>query len=304
MKSFARLCLLLAVAVAALHAQTPVQSPVQSPAAGAAQPPSVPISEEPHHHLTLQNSYVRVYRVAIISPDSTLMHRHDTPYVYMSIGDADFTNSVEGKPDAEVRMENGQLGYSKGGFSHIIRTANDKPFYNITVELLHPQNNLRSDCAKVLQGPLVGCSAPQAAVAGAANKIASESNSPAAGVAPGPGSNTALAQSTPDDAKAAAAAPPAFTPILESDETALKMATFPANARTSLQAGPAGTLLVIEPLSQFKLDFSDGSSQLVSGGDPVWLKTGSTATATNSSDQTASSLLLFTFKNSPPPAAN
>lgn len=231
------------------------------------------------------------------------MHRHDNPYVYMSIGDADFTNAVEGKPDVEVKMENGQLGYSKGGFSHIIRTANDKPFYNITIEFLHPQNNLRSDCAKVLQGPLVGCSAPQAAVAGAANKITSEASSPAAGVAPGTGSNTTLAQSTPDNAKAAAAAPPAFTPILESDESALKLATFPANARTTLQAGPAGTLLVIEPLSQFKLDFSDGSSQLVSGGDPVWLKADSSVTATNSSDQTVSSLLLFTFKDAHPPAA-
>jgi hypothetical protein len=303
MKRFARLFLLFSVAIAALHAQAPVQAPVQAPATDAAQTPSVPISEEPHHHLTLQNSYVRVYRVAIISPDATPMHRHDNPYIYMSIGDADFTNAVEGKPDAEVKMENGQLGYSKGGFSHVIRTANDKPFYNITIELLHPQNNLRSDCAKVLQGPLVGCSAPQAAVAGAANKIASESSSPAAGIAPGTGSNTTLAQSTPDNAKAAAAAPPAFTAILESDESALKLATFPANARTSLEAGPAGTLLVIEPLSQFKLDFSDGSSQLVSGGDPVWLKAGSTATATNSSDQTSSSLLLFTFKDSEHPAA-
>ena len=124
-------------------------------AAGRAQAPndagsaSVPITKEPHHHLVLENSYVRVFRVEIISPDATLLHRHDNPYAYMSIGKAEFTNAVEGKPDTRVKMTDGQLGYSRGGFSHIIRTENDTPFYNLTIELLHPQGEMPSDARKL-----------------------------------------------------------------------------------------------------------------------------------------------------------
>jgi len=271
---------------------------------------SVSIKEEPHHHLILENAYVRVFRVEIISPDATLLHRHDTPYAYMSIGKADFINAVEGKPDAQVKMANGQLGYSKGGFSHIVRTTNDMPFYNITVELLHPQPNIHSDCAKTLGGPLEGCPTPQQTVAESAHDTNAELTGGAKSASPGTGGDTPLAVSTPDGAKSAApAAPPAFTTIFESDESALKSGAFSAKATTSLQAPPSGILLVVEPLSQFKLEFSDGSSKLLGGGDCLWIDSGSSTKVTNSSDANPSSLLIFSFKDgaakdAPKPAGN
>jgi hypothetical protein len=154
------LLLFLGVAGATPAQTMPAQiAPAQSPPADTGK--SVSIKEEPHHHMILENAYVRVFRVEIISPDATLLHHHDTPYAYMSIGRADFINAVEGKPEARVTMASGQLGYSKGGFSHIVRTTNDVPFYNITIELLHPQPNIHSDCAKTLSGPLEGCSTPR-----------------------------------------------------------------------------------------------------------------------------------------------
>lgn len=200
-----------------------------------------------------------------------------------------------------MALGNGQLGYSKGGFAQVIRAENDTPFYNITVELLHPQENMHSDCAKVVEGPLEGC-APQAGVASTSEKIISESGN-GAQASPGTGANTPLAESAPDKGKKAAA-PPAFTAILESDESVLKSGNFPANAKTSLAAGPGGTLLVVEPLSQFKLDFVDGSSKLLSGGDTLWLQAGSTSAVTNSSEQAASLVLIFSFKDTAKPGAN
>jgi len=262
---------------------------------------AVPIKEEPHHHLILENSYVRVFRVEIISPDSTPLYRHDFPYVYMSIGKAQFTKAVEGQPEKHVALGNGQLGYSKGGFAQVIRAENDTPFYNITVELLRPQENMRSDCAKTIEGPLDGC-APQAGVASASDKFVSEAGNGVT-ASPGTGANTPLAASAPDKGKKAAT-PPAFTEILESDESMLKSGNFPSNAKTSLAAGAGGTLLVVEPLSQFKLDFADGSSKLLSGGDTLWLQPGSTSTVTNSSEQTASLVLIFSFKDASKPGAN
>jgi hypothetical protein len=272
---------------------TPAQTP---PDAGK----SVSIKEEPHHHLILENAYVRVFRVEIISPDATLLHRHDTPYAYMSIGKADFINAVEGKPDAQVKMANGQLGYSKGGFSHIVRTTNDTPFYNITVELLHPQSNIHSDCAKTLGGPLEGCSTPQQTVAESAHSTNAELTGGVKGASPGVGGDTPLAVSASDATKnATPAAPPAFTTIFESDESTLKSGAFVPRATTSLQAPASGILVVVEPLSQFKLEFSDGSSKLLGGGDCLWLESGSSTKVTNSSDANPSSLLTFSFKDTP-----
>jgi hypothetical protein len=286
--------LLFLLSAGTLPAQT---TPAQAP------PPdtggSVSIKEEPHHHLILENAYVRVFRVEIISPDATLLHRHDTPYAYMSIGKADFINAVEGKPDAPVKMANGQVGYSKGGFSHIVRTTNDTPFYNITVELLHPQPNIHSDCAKTLGGPLEGCSTPQQTVAESAHSTNAElTGGVKSGASPGAGGDRPLAMSTQGDAKKAeAATPPSFTTIFESDESTLKSGAFTANATTSLQAPPSGILLVVEPLSQFQLEFSDGSSKLLGGGDCIWLEGGSSTKVTNSSDANPSSLLTFSFKD-------
>ena len=161
----------------------------------------------------------------------------------MSIGRADFINAVEGKPDARVTMANGQLGYSRGGFSHIVRTTNDMPFYNITVELLHPQPNIHSDCAKTLSGPLEGCSTPQETVRESAHDTNAElTGGVKSGASPGEGGDTPLAQSEADDAKKTApAAPPAFTTIFESDESALKSGAFAARGTTSLQAPASGS---------------------------------------------------------------
>lgn len=298
-------------AAGAASAQTiPAQAaPVQTPAAETGK--SVSIKEEPHHHMILENAYVRVFRVEIISPDATLLHRHDTPYAYMSIGRADFINAVEGKPDARVTMANGQLGYSRGGFSHIVRTTNDMPFYNITVELLHAQPNIHSDCAKTLSGPLEGCSTPQETVRESAHDTNAElTGGVKSGASPGEGGDTPLAQSEADDAKkTAAAAPPVFTTIFESDESALKSGAFVARGKTSVQAPASGVLLVVEPLSQFKLEFADGSSKLLSGADTLWLEAGSSTKVTNSSDANPSSLLIFSFmdgasKDAPKPSGN
>jgi hypothetical protein len=307
MKNIIYASLLFLFSAGALQAQTtPAQTPTLDSGKGA-----VPIKEEPHHHLILENAYVRVFRVEIISPDATLLHRHDTPYAYMSIGRADFINAVEGKPEARVTMANGQLGYSKGGFSHIVRTTNDIPFYNITVELLHRQENIHSDCAKTLSGPLEGCSTPQETVAESAHSTNAElAGGVKSGASPGTGTNTPLAQSAPDDAKmAVSTGPPVFTTIFDSDESTLKSGAFAANAKTSLQAPTAGILLVVEPLSQFKLEFSDGSSKLLSGADTLWLEGGSSTTVTNSSEANPSSLLIFSFKDvgskeGPKPAGN
>jgi hypothetical protein len=117
-------------------------------------PTAVPIPKEPHHHLVLENSYVRVFRVSVPAHESTLLHQHDVPYVYVALGPADVINAVAGKPEARIVMADGQVGYSRGGFSHIARNESAAPFNNVTIELLKPQGEPQNLCAQVVPGAL------------------------------------------------------------------------------------------------------------------------------------------------------
>lgn len=120
-------------------------------------PAAVPAASEPHHHLVLENPHVRVLRVSVPAGDATLLHAHSVPYAYVSLGPADFANAVEGKPEARVKLVDGQVGYSRGGFSHLVRTDAGFPFNNVTIELLQPQGEPRNICQKIVDAPLKDC---------------------------------------------------------------------------------------------------------------------------------------------------
>src|SRR6266446_5900637 len=128
-----------------------------SPSLPAQAPVAVPISKEPHHHLVLENDYVRVFRVSLPAHDATLLHQHDVPYLYISLGPADVINAVQGRPEARIVMADGQLDYSPGHFAHIARTDSDIPFNNVTIELLRPQGEPRNICEKIIEGPVLTC---------------------------------------------------------------------------------------------------------------------------------------------------
>src|SRR5260370_23769918 len=117
-------------------------------------PVAVPIPQEPHHHLVLENDYVRVFRVSVPPHESTLLHQHDVPYLYVSLGPADVINAVQDRPEAHLVMAHGQLGYSPGHFAHIARNLSGAPFNNVTIELLKPQGEPRNLCDKIVAGPV------------------------------------------------------------------------------------------------------------------------------------------------------
>ena len=115
-------------------------------------PSAVSIPQEPHHHLVLENDYVRVFRVSVPAHESTLLHQHDVPYLYVSLGPADVINAIQGKPEAHLVMAEGQLGYSPGHFAHIARNESNIPFNNVTIELLHAQGEAHNECGNVIPG--------------------------------------------------------------------------------------------------------------------------------------------------------
>ena len=97
----------------------------------------VEITAEPHHHLALENQYVRVFKVDAPPHESTLMHRHRHDYVFVTLGTSEVSNEVEGKPAATLKLQDGETRFTPGNFAHIARNLASTPFRNVTIEFLH-----------------------------------------------------------------------------------------------------------------------------------------------------------------------
>src|SRR4051794_12581195 len=108
------------------------------PTLALAQPPAseVGMDAEPHHHLALENAQVRVFRVEVAPHTATLMHRHGRDYFFVTLGAAEIENDVAGKPPASVKLQDGEVRFSPGGFAHLAKNLGDTPFRNVTIELL------------------------------------------------------------------------------------------------------------------------------------------------------------------------
>ncbi len=99
----------------------------------------VEITAEPHHHLLLENSQVRVFLAEVAPHDATLMHRHIHDYVFVSLGEANISNEVEGKAPVTLKLQDGETRFAPGGFAHIARDLASTPFRAVAVELLQDQ---------------------------------------------------------------------------------------------------------------------------------------------------------------------
>ncbi|MGA7382297.1 MAG: hypothetical protein WBX03_15715, partial [Terriglobales bacterium] len=119
MKSLSALCTALLIA-AALSAQTA----------------EVEITAEPSHHLALQNVYVRVFQVEVAPHAATLLHRHRHDYVFVILGASEISNQVAGKPAVTLKLQDGEVRSSDGGFAHVARNLAPTPFRTVAVELL------------------------------------------------------------------------------------------------------------------------------------------------------------------------
>ncbi len=138
--SLVRLPLLLFVF--SLHAQAP--EPARLPG-------------EPHHHLKIDNEYVRAYYVEVAPHDETQLHQHDHDYIYVSLGPAEVINAVLNRPEVHLALKDGETHFTRGGFAHVARNLGDAPFRNVTIELIKPQDEPRNRCENVALGDKSSC---------------------------------------------------------------------------------------------------------------------------------------------------
>jgi quercetin dioxygenase-like cupin family protein len=119
----------------------------------AAVPVAVPFDQEPLHHLFISNDTVRVFKVEVPPGGRTLLHRHDRDYLFVTLGESDVINARQGEPARELKLKDGDTAFTPGGFAHVaINNDKQKPFRNITIEIMKPQPDPNPTPTQMLVG--------------------------------------------------------------------------------------------------------------------------------------------------------
>jgi quercetin dioxygenase-like cupin family protein len=114
-------------------------------------PVPVPIAEEPHHHLVMENSYVRVFAVELPPQKSTELHQHDYDYVIVTLTDGIVESGRNGKsPVIAHNYTKGDTRYFHGPATRLFRNSEGATTHrDITVEIKRksdqPYGYFRSD---------------------------------------------------------------------------------------------------------------------------------------------------------------
>jgi quercetin dioxygenase-like cupin family protein len=119
---------------------------------------SVEITSEPTHHLVFQNEYVRVFNVTVAPRATTLVHRHNYDYLFVTLGDSDVVSVRPGEKPVALKLKDGEVRFTPGNFAHAAVNQSDRPFHNITIELLKPSSNVKTctDSCDDLSDPCAG----------------------------------------------------------------------------------------------------------------------------------------------------
>lgn len=212
---------------------------------------------EPHHHLKLENEYVRVYYVEAPPHEATLLHQHDHDYIYVSLGSSDVVNAIVNKPEIHLQLKDGETHFTRGGFAHVARNLADTPFRNITIELLKPQGEARNLCEKIIDAPLGTCNLPPQGKASSSF---------------------------------------AATPWFETDRVRLVSTSLAAKAGYQ-QFAKFDMLFVVVNDSALRVDLAGEPSKILHTGEALWLPRGVSAHVTGPLEGAASGYVVLFFKD-------
>jgi uncharacterized protein len=225
----------------------------------------VPITAEPHHRPVLLNDFVHVYNVGVPPLDATLLHQHDLPYLYVTLGQAEIVNAVVGQPQVNLELQDGETHFNPGHFAHLVRTDSGLPFHNITVELVHKQGTAHNLCKEVLPGQPSDCP----------HESAASGKKPSAEAA--------------DD----------VVPYFETDEVRVELRKVSSGRDYVEEAPKMHGLLVALTNSNLDANLGGEHSEFLHGGDVLWMPAGTHRRVVDFLG-THSSFLLISFKDSAP----
>ncbi len=97
----------------------------------------VPVSQEPHHHLVLQNAYTHVYDVNIPPQQATEWHRHDNDYVAVIVTASEVQNEIAGKSSSGSGHAGvGEVRFTSAPMSHRLINKGNAVSRNVTIEIM------------------------------------------------------------------------------------------------------------------------------------------------------------------------
>jgi hypothetical protein len=128
-----------------------------APALRAQSKPPVSISTEPHHHLVLQNAFVRVYRLVLAPHERTLPYTVEHDCISETVQDGQPAARFDGVVGNSFSPAGKPSSYARGPFTNVWRNGTNDTYTNITVELLQPQGRIYSECVKITGAQELGC---------------------------------------------------------------------------------------------------------------------------------------------------
>jgi quercetin dioxygenase-like cupin family protein len=90
--------------------------------------------------------------VTVAPKATTLIHRHNYDYLFVTLGDSDVVSARVGEKPAALQLKDGEVRYTPGNFAHAAINKSDRPFHNITIELLKPSSKV-TNCADACSEP-------------------------------------------------------------------------------------------------------------------------------------------------------
>jgi beta-alanine degradation protein BauB len=99
----------------------------------------VPVEMEPHHHVVLQNQYVRVLNVLFPVGETSLFHTHSNDNIGIPIsGDKSQSQPFGGQWSEPEDVKPGAAGFRRArgqSYTHRVRSAGKLPFHVVDVEI-------------------------------------------------------------------------------------------------------------------------------------------------------------------------
>lgn len=118
---------------------------------------AVSIPDEPHYAHVFQNDFVQVFDLSLSPLDSTLLHRHDHPSLSLTLGASAVLDEVQGRPPANVTLQDGEIRYSPGGFADTLRTGAGVSLRNLIIVLNRSQDSPQNLGPDAASRPLGSC---------------------------------------------------------------------------------------------------------------------------------------------------
>ena len=103
--------------------------------------PTVEITAEPSHHLKIENPYIRAFYVEVAPQKSTLMHHHGADYIGIALGHTEIDSITPDGTVKHVVLQDGAVGYTPAGLTHVANNLAATTFHNATIELLQNQGH-------------------------------------------------------------------------------------------------------------------------------------------------------------------